>query len=257
MQEAEDDNSRPVAHMPAGQGEPPVQGTGTEHPFGQRFHLRGDLAGICVSRLSQWRFRATYRWLAGQPNGSCRVFWDGVEQAVHKRQPGAGLVHHSDRCSQYSSTRYTNDRPKPRSNRLSAAHGIGMTTPWLRQSTAFSRPKSFIGPWRSFDAIDHASLKRVHWFNRCRLLEPIGNISHQQRPRPISTLLPKDQTWSLSQEKSASDKTGGVQIALAYGLLRWAIQGQVRYGVPDLARPSEKYIWSLIYRNFTRKLWRL
>ena len=104
-QEAEDDNSRPVANMPAGQGEPPVQGTGTEHPLGgERFHLRGDLAGICVSRLSHWRFRATYRWLAGQPNGSCRVFLDGVEQAVHKRQPGAGLVHHSDRRSQYSST---------------------------------------------------------------------------------------------------------------------------------------------------------
>ena len=32
---------------------------------------------------------------------------DALEQAVHQRQPGAGLVHHSDRGSQYLSIRYT------------------------------------------------------------------------------------------------------------------------------------------------------
>jgi len=32
---------------------------------------------------------------------------DALEQAVHQRRPGAGLVHHSDRGSQYLSTKYT------------------------------------------------------------------------------------------------------------------------------------------------------
>jgi transposase InsO family protein len=32
---------------------------------------------------------------------------DALEQAVHMREPGAGLVHHSDRGSQYLSIRYT------------------------------------------------------------------------------------------------------------------------------------------------------
>ena len=34
---------------------------------------------------------------------------DALEQAVHQRRParGAGLVHHSDRGSQYLATRYT------------------------------------------------------------------------------------------------------------------------------------------------------
>lgn len=32
---------------------------------------------------------------------------DALEQAVHQRRPGAGLVHHSDRVSQHLPTRYT------------------------------------------------------------------------------------------------------------------------------------------------------
>jgi len=32
------------------------------------------------------------------------------------------------------------------------------------------------GPWRSFEAIEFATLEWVDWFNNRRLLEPIGNI---------------------------------------------------------------------------------
>ena len=32
------------------------------------------------------------------------------------------------------------------------------------------------GPWRSFDAVEFATLEWVDWFNNRRLLEPIGNI---------------------------------------------------------------------------------
>jgi putative transposase len=32
------------------------------------------------------------------------------------------------------------------------------------------------GPWRSFEAVEFATLERVDWFNHQRLLEPIGNI---------------------------------------------------------------------------------
>jgi len=31
------------------------------------------------------------------------------------------------------------------------------------------------GPWRSFQALEQAALKRAHGFNNPRLLEPIGN----------------------------------------------------------------------------------
>jgi len=32
------------------------------------------------------------------------------------------------------------------------------------------------GPWRSFEAVEYATLEWVEWFNNKRLLEPIGNI---------------------------------------------------------------------------------
>jgi putative transposase len=32
------------------------------------------------------------------------------------------------------------------------------------------------GPWRSFEAVEFATLEWVQWFNNRRLLEPIGNI---------------------------------------------------------------------------------
>lgn len=32
------------------------------------------------------------------------------------------------------------------------------------------------GPWRSFEAVELATLEWVDWFNNRRLLEPIGNI---------------------------------------------------------------------------------
>ena len=32
------------------------------------------------------------------------------------------------------------------------------------------------GPWRSFEAVECATLEWVDWFNNRRLLEPIGNI---------------------------------------------------------------------------------
>ncbi|MER2264624.1 integrase core domain-containing protein [Methylobacterium oxalidis] len=32
------------------------------------------------------------------------------------------------------------------------------------------------GPWRSFEAVEYATLEWVDWFNHRRLLEPIGHI---------------------------------------------------------------------------------
>ena len=37
-------------------------------------------------------------------------------------------------------------------------------------------PSVIGGPWRSFEAVEYATLGWVDWFNNRRLLEPIGNI---------------------------------------------------------------------------------
>ena len=45
-------------------------------------------------------------------------------------------------------------------------------------ATAITRNDAlgFWGPWRSFEAVEFATLEWVDWFNNRRLLEPIGNI---------------------------------------------------------------------------------
>src|ERR1700677_1815907 len=43
---------------------------------------------------------------------------------------------------------------------------------WVKKAEVIHRR----GPWRSFEAVEFATLEWVDWFNNRRLLEPIGNI---------------------------------------------------------------------------------
>ena len=103
---------------------------------------------------------------------------DALEQAVHQRQPGSGLVHHSDRGSQYLSIRYTERlaeagiEPSVGSVGDSYDNALAETINGLFKAEVIHRR----GPWRSFDAVEYATLEWVDWFNHRRLLEPIGNI---------------------------------------------------------------------------------
>ena len=48
------------------------------------------------------------------------------------------------------------------------------------------------GAWRNFEAVEFATLEWVDWFNRRRLLEPIGNIpTAEADSRPCASI---DQT---------------------------------------------------------------
>ncbi|MCG6113474.1 MAG: IS3 family transposase [Paracoccus sp.] len=105
---------------------------------------------------------------------------DALEQAVHDRRPGKGmgLVHHSDRGSQYLSIRYTERlaeagiEPSVGSVGDSYDNALAETINGLFKAEVIHRR----GPWRSFEAVEYATLEWVDWFNHRRLLEPIGNI---------------------------------------------------------------------------------
>lgn len=103
---------------------------------------------------------------------------DALEQAVHQRRPGAGLVHHSDRGSQYLSIKYTERlaeagiEPSVGSVGDSYDNALAETINGLFKAEVIHRR----GPWRSFEAVEFATLEWVDWFNNRRLLEPIGNI---------------------------------------------------------------------------------
>lgn len=103
---------------------------------------------------------------------------DALEQAVHARADVQGLVHHSDRGTQYLSIRY--------SERL-AECGIQASVGSTGDSYDNAMAESIIGlyktevirrrgPWRNVEAVEFATLDWVHWFNHQRLLGPIGDV---------------------------------------------------------------------------------
>src|SRR5271170_3726374 len=105
---------------------------------------------------------------------------DALEQAIHDRRPvrGGGLVHHSDRGSQYLSIKYTERlaqagvEPSVGSVGDSYDNALAETINGLYKAEVIHRR----GPWRSCEAVEFATLEWVDWFNNRRLLEPIGNI---------------------------------------------------------------------------------
>jgi len=105
---------------------------------------------------------------------------DALEQALHDRRPlqGNGLIHHSDRGVQYVSIKYTERlaeagiEPSVGSVGDSYDNALAETINGLFKTEVIHRR----GPWRSFEAVEFATLEWVDWFNTRRLLEPIGNI---------------------------------------------------------------------------------
>ena len=105
---------------------------------------------------------------------------DALDQALHERRPihRAGLVHHSDRGSQYISIKYTERlaeagiEPSVGSVGDSYDNALAETIDGLYKAELIHRR----GPWRSIEAVEFATLEWVDWFNHRRLLEPIGNI---------------------------------------------------------------------------------
>ena len=105
---------------------------------------------------------------------------DALEQAIYERGGDApdGLVHHSDRGTQYLSMRYT-DRlgeagiaPSVGSRGDSYDNALAESIIGLFKTEVIRRK----GPWKHLEAVEFATLELVDWFNHRRLLEPIGDV---------------------------------------------------------------------------------
>ena len=105
---------------------------------------------------------------------------DALEQALYDRGGDglAGLVHHSDRGTQYLSMRYT-DRladsgiaPSVGSQGDAYDNALAESVIGLFKTEVIQRR----GPWRHLEAVEWATLTWVDWFNTRRLLEPLGYL---------------------------------------------------------------------------------
>jgi len=124
---------------------------------------------VYARRIIGWRVSRSMR---------ADLVLDALEQALWARAGAKGVIHHSDRGSQYLSIRYT--------ERLAEA-GVEPSVGSVGDSYDNAMAESIIGlykaelidrrgPWRHFEAVEYATLAWVHWFNHQRLLEPIGNV---------------------------------------------------------------------------------
>jgi putative transposase len=140
---------------------------------------------------------------------------DALEQALHDRRPAhrGGLIHHSDRGSQYVSIKYTERlaeagiEPSVGSVGDSYDNALAETINGLYKAEVIHRR----GPWRSFEAVEYATLEWVDWFNHRRLLEPIGNVPPAEAEDRFYAML-DESAWQLNLTLGASDKPGAVHL---------------------------------------------
>ena len=125
---------------------------------------------------------------------------DALEQALYDRKPSEddGLIHHSDRGSQYLSIRYSERlaeagiEPSVGSKGDSYDNALAETINGLYKAEVIHRR----GPWKTKQAVELATLEWVAWFNHHRLMEPLGYIPpaefeanyHRQRAGQAATV---------------------------------------------------------------------
>ena len=103
---------------------------------------------------------------------------DALEQALWSRSDIEGLIHHSDRGSQYLSIRYSEKLVEAGIDASVGSVGdsydnaLAETINGLYKTEVIRRR----GPWKTIDEVEYATLDWVDWFNNRRILEPIGNI---------------------------------------------------------------------------------
>jgi transposase InsO family protein len=105
---------------------------------------------------------------------------DALEQALYDRKPSEddGLVHHSDRGSQYLSIRYSERlaeagiEPSVGSKGDSYDNALAETINGLYKAEVIHRR----GPWKTKQAVELATLEWVAWFNHHRLMGPLGYV---------------------------------------------------------------------------------
>lgn len=124
---------------------------------------------VFTRKLVGWRVMKTMQ---------TQLILDALEQALWARGKPKGVIHHSDRGSQYVSIRY--------SERLSEAgfsasvgsvgdsydNALAETINGLYKTEVIHKD----GPWKGLEQVELATLDWVDWFNNRRLLSFIGDI---------------------------------------------------------------------------------
>jgi transposase InsO family protein len=122
-------------------------------------------------RIVGWRVSS---WLRSE------LALEALEQALYDRplRESGQLVHHSDRaCSTYRfGTRSAS--PKPGSSCRLGSTGDSYDNALTETVIGLFKTEEIFrrGPWKGLEDVEFATLEWVAWYNRRRLLEPLGYI---------------------------------------------------------------------------------
>jgi putative transposase len=108
------------------------------------------------------------------------VALDALEMAIWRRQRHdlTGLVHHSDRGSQYTAIRYTDRLEEIGAMRSVGSRGDSYDNALAENVNGLYKAEVIHrqGPWRSLEHVELASAAWVQWWNERRLHSAIGHI---------------------------------------------------------------------------------
>ena len=124
---------------------------------------------VYARRIVGWRVAKNMR---------SELVLDALEQAVWARGDPQGVVHHSDRGSQYLSIRYTERlaeagfEPSVGSKGDSYDNAMAESVIGLFKTEVINHQ----GPWRTFESVEYATLVWVDWYNQQRLHSAIDYV---------------------------------------------------------------------------------
>ena len=103
---------------------------------------------------------------------------EALEQALWARGKPKGVIHHSDRGSQYLSIRYTERLAESGFSASVGSVGDSYDNALAESINALFKSEVIHkdGPWKSMDSVERATLTWVDWFNHKRILESIGDL---------------------------------------------------------------------------------
>jgi putative transposase len=106
---------------------------------------------------------------------------DALEMALWARrtQAVAGLIHHSDRGSQYLAIRYTERLAEAGAVPSVGSRGDSYDNALAESFNGLYKTELIrhAGPWRGLDDVEYATLEYVDWFNHRRLHGELGMIT--------------------------------------------------------------------------------
>lgn len=109
---------------------------------------------------------------------------DALNQAICQRTPSGadGLIHHSDRGSQYLSIKYTERLAEAGIDPSVCSVGDSHDNALAESTIGLFKTEviDFIGPWKSVGQVEWETLKWVNWYNTKRLHSNIGYITPQE-----------------------------------------------------------------------------